>query len=87
MTAPITGVWPRVTSRIGFLRPRYYATASSVSTESFVIYFLAERVGFEPTDLLQSTVFKTVAIDQLCHLSVDTFIYPTHRCLSCPLSG
>ena len=30
---------------------------------TFESYF-AERVGFEPTDLLQSTVFKTAAFDR-----------------------
>ena len=30
----------------------------------------AVRVGFEPTDLWQSSVFKTDAIDQLCHLTI-----------------
>ena len=28
-----------------------------------VIYLFAESEGFEPPDLLQSTVFKTAAID------------------------
>ena len=42
-------------------RPKYRMTCGYFS--------FAEGVGFEPTDLLQSTVFKTVAIDQLCHPS------------------
>ncbi len=28
------------------------------------LFFFAEREGFEPPDLLQSTVFKTAAIDR-----------------------
>lgn len=34
-----------------------------------VFSFLEEREGFEHPDLLQPSVFKTDAIDQLCHLS------------------
>ena len=32
-------------------------------TETYVSAFFAEKEGFEPPDLLQSTVFKTAAID------------------------
>ena len=34
--------------------------------------FFAEREGFEPPEPFSSTVFKTAAIDQLCHLSKQT---------------
>jgi len=37
---------------------------------------LAEREGFEPPDLLQSTVFKTVAID---HSAISLSISPVAK--------
>ena len=39
---------------------------------SFLIGFLAEKEGFEPPDLLQSTVFKTAAFD---HSAISPWSY------------
>lgn len=43
---------------------------SRLGNDPFI--FFAER-GFEPTEPFSSTVFKTAAIDQLCHLSSYNF--------------
>lgn len=50
--------------------PQAFATASktAVSTSSTTRAIIAEDVGFEPTDLLRSTVFKTAAIDHSANL-------------------
>ena len=39
----------------------------------FKTFILAEKQGFEPRDLLQSTVFKTAAIDHSA-ISPETII-------------
>ena len=38
-------------------------------------YFSAEKEGFEPPDLLQSTVFKTAAIDHSAISPRQTFLF------------
>ena len=48
-------------------------TSGAIQYPSFLheatVLTIAERVGFEPTVPFRTSVFKTDAIDQLCHLS------------------
>jgi hypothetical protein len=44
--------------------PKKRSYLSKIQAFTYKNYFLAEREGFEPPDLLQSTVFKTAALDR-----------------------
>ncbi len=43
-----------------FVNPRY---DKALNNQGFVVHKMAEAMGFELMDLLQSTVFKTVALN------------------------
>ena len=53
----------RKRSRKGWPRDASFRNDKALNNQGFVVHKMAEAMGFELMDLLQSTVFKTVALN------------------------